>query len=543
MEPKNEDISKITLCVLLTQFGKTFTAISKILAHIEQDNEFGRSVHVIFTMNTLLNNSQFVKRLEVIEKQYGENSICVISSKDNNNNDNKKYIHVKTLLELQGLCYRRSTCPRVVIMCSNSRRFDDGVEFLKILNEEKCHIDRAFAYYDELHKYLSDNLRFQIEKINSFDIVKCITGLTASPDNIWQESGFWSKIRLIQLDDFSSDNYVGYKDMIFNCIDDVIPTPYIRPKAFDFDKLDEDTLSFIRTVLQRYPDILGNGTRSFIPAHVRRKGHVTVRNLIFEKNEKAVVVVLNGVEKTLQYKTGEGNTKTIALASSEDELCETVSKLVIKHDLVDRPLVITGLLCVGMGQTLTHKSMGSFTSAIFSHMDLTNDDIYQLFGRITGRMKNWGDKFVQTNVYCPTVIMNRCIVMEDCARNMAKEHNGKLVTQKDYRVPMTKSVVDNIRSSKQPKKPKAIDTDKEYKVFVTQSEAIEFAAKDPFKHTFYKRREPANAPTTLKDKFGNNPTIQYIIDRWWGIDDISKIRMVPTDKGEWCVYWRPSTFA
>jgi hypothetical protein len=49
----NETPSKITLCVLGTQIGKTFATISKINVEILQDNEFGRSIHIIFTMNTL----------------------------------------------------------------------------------------------------------------------------------------------------------------------------------------------------------------------------------------------------------------------------------------------------------------------------------------------------------------------------------------------------------------------------------------------------------------------------------------------------------
>jgi ERCC4-related helicase len=39
LEMVNEATSKFVLCVLLTQLGKTFTAISKILAEIEQDDE------------------------------------------------------------------------------------------------------------------------------------------------------------------------------------------------------------------------------------------------------------------------------------------------------------------------------------------------------------------------------------------------------------------------------------------------------------------------------------------------------------------------
>lgn len=462
MDRNIEAPSKFILCVLLTQLGKTFTAISKILAEICQDNELGRSIHIIFTMNTLLNNEQFAKRLETIEKTHGKGSICVFSSKYDG-----KYKHVKNRLELQGLCADESTCPRIVVMCSNTRRYDDGVEFIKVINKNKINIFRVFAYYDELHKYITDSLRSQIEQIHNLDIVMGITALTASPDRIWQDAGFWSKIRLIQLDDFSDSNYAGYRDMIFNCIDDFFINPYIRPRPFDFDEMDRLTLGFIDHVLKKHPEILGNNTRSFIPAHIRQSSHISVRDLVFSINSNSVVVVINGVEKTLQFKDSSGNTKTLALASQEEEVCETISRLVLHHKLQNRPIVITGLLCVGMGQTLTHKLLGSFTSAIFGHLDLTNDDIYQLFGRITGRMKEWGDKYIQTQVYCPTIIMNRCIVMEECARNMAYEHNGGVVSQEDYREPMTEmgdvgqSAIENIRITKKKKQSKNPTVDDE----------------------------------------------------------------------------------
>jgi hypothetical protein len=178
---------------------------------------------------------------------------------------------------------------------------------------------------------------------------------------------------------------------------------------------------------------------------------------VFRINPNAIVIVINGFEKTLQYKDNVENTKTIPLTSEDEEVCETISRLIDKHKLHSRPIVITGFLCVGMGQTLTHKSLGSFTSAIFGHLDLTNDEIYQLFGRATGRLKDWGDKYVQTQVYCPTTIMHRCHVMEECARNMAYEHNGEVVTHEDYIEPMNemgeegKSAIQNIRKAKETK--------------------------------------------------------------------------------------------
>jgi hypothetical protein len=447
----NEDASKFTLCVLMTQLGKTFTTINRIVTEIEQDEEFGRSIHIVFTMNTLLNNRQFAKRLHEIESTYGRGSVVVFASKYEGT-----YTHVKSRAELQGICLDEATCPRVVAMCSNHRRYDDGVEFLNVLNKNKTNIVRAFAYYDELHKYISPELRAQIEHIHDLEIVNGIIALTASPDRIWKSSGFWSKLRLIQLDHFNDSNYAGYKDMVFNCIDDFFANPYVRPRPFDFDELDRQTLGFIEHTLKRYPELLTENTRTFIPAHVRRSGHNAVRDLVFALNTQCVVVVINGFEKTLQYKDHLGHTKTLPLASDDEEVCETISRLVLRHSLQARPLVITGFLCVGMGQTLTHRSLGSFTSAIFGHMDLTNDEIYQLFGRITGRVKDWGEKYVQTQVYCPTTIMHRCHVMEECARNMACEHNGDIVTQDDYREPMNEmgevgeAAKSNIRKEKTP---------------------------------------------------------------------------------------------
>lgn len=539
MERIVESTSKFLLCVLLTQFGKTFTAISKILTELHEDAEFGRSIHVVFTMNTLLNNKQFAKRLKTIEQTFGKGSICVFSSKYDG-----MYRHVKNRLELQGLCADETTCPRVVVMCSNVRRYDDGVEFIKVIDNNQFNICRTFAYYDELHKYITPTLRSQIEQLHKLDIVKGITALTASPDRIWESSGFWSRLKLIQLDNFSDSSYVGYKDMIFNCNDDFFADPYSRPHPFDFDKLDRQTIGFIDHVLRKYPDILGINTRSFIPAHIRRKGHNTVRDLIFNINNSAVVIVINGFEKTLQYKDSLKNTKTLALSSEDEEVSETISRLVYHHKLQNRPIVVTGLLCVGMGQTLTHRSLGSFTSAIFSHLDLTNDEIYQLFGRITGRMKDWGDKYTQTQVYCPKIIMHRCIVMEECARNMACDHNGELVCQEQYREPIMeicqagRSVIDNIRvsQSKRRKIIKSENTDKEYRVFESQDTAINFGKTLGVK---LNRRTTCEAPKELQTN-GKNPSSAELFKRMWGINAKKCVRMIPTSDGKWCVYWRPS---
>lgn len=505
---------KILLCVLRTQLGKTFTTIELIKTEIDQDVELGRSIHTVFTMNTLLNNKQFAKRLQDIEYDYGKGSVCVFSSKYDG-----KYTHVKNRSELQGLCLDENTCPRVVVMCSNKRRYDDGVEFLKVINNNKTNISRAFSYFDELHKYITDKLRSQIEDIHSLNITKSILSLSATPDNIWRgQSGFWSKLKQLDLDNYNDQNYAGYSDMIFNCIDDYFDLPYKRPHPFDYDELDSQTIGFIKQTFEKYPEIISDNTRSFIPAHIRRIGHEAVRELIFRMNSRSVVIVINGFEKTLQFKDN-CNIKTLPLASSDEEVCETISRLVNRYKLNDRPIVITGYLCVGMGQTLMHESLGTFTSAIFGHMDISNDDILQLFGRITGRTKSWGDKYIQTQVYCPTTIMHRVHIMEECAKRMATDHSGDIVSREEYRQPIYenmeigRSVIENIRKDKKEKKIKEIVKNKHVPVIIDilDTESIIFSLRKRDEKILYIKELLQETHEKLYDFICNDDVVCYQI--------------------------------
>lgn len=522
---------KVLLCVLLTQFGKTFTAINRIISEIGDDAECGRSVHIIFTMNTLLNNKQFATRLKVIEDTHGPGSVCVFTSKYEG-----PYMHVKNLMHLKGICIDMATCPRVIIMCSNRTRYRDGYQFLEVIDKNNTNIVRAFAYYDELHNYITKSLRTQIEAINDLTIVRGIIALSATPDQIWSSSGFWSKIRLLRFEEYNDDNYAGFQDMIFHNVDDFFEEPYICPKAFDFDKLDSQMIGFVKHVLDTSPEILADNTRIFLPAHKRRCGHVAVRDLILEKNENTVVVVINGTEKSIYF---DGKNRMIEM--SNEEVSDALGATIVKYGLQNRPIVITGFLCVGMGQTLVNQKLGSFTSAIFGHLDLSNDDIYQLFGRITGRMKHW-TSYAKTHVYCPTTIMNRCRVMETCAKSMVLEHNGELVTRDDYRKPMTSlgdiglCAIDNFRKEKHPQK----RTDGEVKLcwqqFDTLDEANAFVGK-AF-HIKFRVRPTDVAPKTLLHADGSNPTVEELVKRQWGLNDKTPVRTCLTNENKWCVYWK-----
>ena len=423
---------KFVLCVLLTQFGKTFQAIRKIMSHFEFDAVKGRSLHMVFTMNTLLNNNQFAKRLKLIENTYGKGSVVIFASKYKGD----LYEHIKTLPELRARCATLNECPRVVVMCSNKYRFDNGIKFLRMLNDGSIltHVKRVFAYYDELHKYINDVLRAQIEEIHSFDCVHEILGLTATPFNVWDSTSFWGKIKMMYFTDFNEDDYCGFKDMTFKIVDDFSFEDMPSYTQFGNKRSNVITLKFILHCINKCPQILASGSRVFIPGHVHKLSHFSIRDLILKLAPQALVVVLNGKEKSLTY-IDYNEVKSVDVSSSDEEVCTTIAKKINSLGLDGRPLVITGFLCVGMGQTLTHQDLGSFTHAIIGHTDLSLDDIYQLFGRITGRMGKWAN-YCKTIVYCPKVSMLRFRAAEHLARNMALCFNDGVATKKDYMAPL-----------------------------------------------------------------------------------------------------------
>jgi hypothetical protein len=416
-------LPKVGLCVLLTQFGKTFVAVEKIMERVQAIPD---GVHVVYTMNSLLNNSQFAQRLRPIEDRFGRGSVVILASKNSTD-----YYSVDNLVQLQAL----PVPPKVVVMCSNKTRFDDGFAYVHGLNQP------AFVYYDELHKYISPRIRRQIEALHDEPHVQGIMALTATPDSILQARGRWTILPLTRSARVAPDNYTGANEMRFHTVDDFFPVPYENPEFNDFETMDREMVGFIEHTFDSQGLVLAPHTRWFLPAQIRRVGHDRVRQFVWNRNPDTVVVLVNGEDKTMQWitQTQEGPRPVIVpLKSSTQEVPELVAFILRTRGLEQRPLVFTGYYCVGMGQTLMNEELGSFTHAIFSHMNVNRDDMYQLFGRITGRSRGWRT-YVPTDVYCPTAISRRIHLMEHAALRMLTEPT---ITRASYRIPLLQLIAE-----------------------------------------------------------------------------------------------------
>jgi len=470
------DMVKFSLLVVSCQFGKTYLTVKQIQKHIDEDKDFvtgddgnfiiddgklatkGQSLHIIFTMNTLLNNMQFSVRVKNIEDKYGVGSVCVVASKYSG-----EYKCVKTEASLYR-ALKKDTKIRVIIMCTNLKRTTDGVSIIQKLNNDLVEsqsstIKRVFVYYDELHYYINSNkLRSGIEIIHDLPIVKEIIGITATPLNIWtDETGRWARLNVYHLDDFNTDNYVGFNDLEYEYQDEYFLDDDDQPKT-DLKGQKEYLLGYIDHCLEKCDTILDKGNRVFIPAQVALATHFAVRDHIHKVNREVVVIMINGVEKNITFYANERTNRvtTIDIVPAKgEELCDTISRILIREDLLTRAIVYTGFLCISMGQTLVNSTIGSFTHSILCHVGLSNCELYQLAGRLNGRMMNW-DTYARTLVFCPTSIKKILIDMEKCAFGMAalaQSHEKMNASRDDYIENMSD---DTQETNRKPKKPKHV---------------------------------------------------------------------------------------
>lgn len=422
--------NKLHCLVLPTQKGKTF----EVIKHIEKHDKI---LSVIYTQNSKLANTQFAGRLKSFENANGEGTVVIFnSSKKRHANDFK---HVNNQDALLGYIRTRELedLPRckVIVMCNNSKRHQDGMKVVNMMSK-KGHYN-INLYFDEFHKYINPKLRNMIQKIYSNPGLKEIWAITATPKKSWWPTGhkMWNKFKIIDVDKILDPCYVMLKHHNYKLIEMSILNgqDYCPGHKYGSEPIRplKDVEAYIDHVISENPEILSANKMVFAPAKRARETHRKVREIIWAHNKDAVVVTLNGENKTLEFINHDDIDQTELIPSVENEIPQLVNSILKDKNLTDRCVVYTGYELVSMGQTLTSEESGPFTDAIVSHSDVSDDDIYQLMGRTTGRMREW-ETFRQTTVYCPLKTRHRAIKRENQAIDMASNYGGKEATVHDY---------------------------------------------------------------------------------------------------------------
>ena len=454
-------LDKFEVNVSMCQSGKTFITINYIAAIEDRvvnilENYERDSLHIICAMNSKVNCAQFAARVnECIRKnaKHKPGSVVKISS-DGEHHPNITEKHIPHYCDMKSVYNAINSAsieptidrPKVIVVCSNHSKFSD----LEVLVEELSRIGPArniYIYFDEIHSYIK-SLRAFIERLHENQLVKKMIGLTATPESLFDVSSEkWRRIQIHKIKNIDYEHYVGCSDMNY---------AIIEPEKVDKKELSKTgyaTYYAKQVLFLHHETILRNGSRVFIPADARTFTHEAIRKSVLEYNPEVVVIIINGNKRTLSvHKSGEekvvkldevtveaslkGRKSPEKTANNkeqkdESEISQKIGQAIKDHSLGNRCIVVTGYLALSQGTTLAHETVGNFTHAIIGHTKCTSFQLYQLFGRLAGRIKSW-TKYTKTTVYCPGSVLREVQQMEDNAKVVAVLYNGKPISYKEY---------------------------------------------------------------------------------------------------------------
>ena len=383
---------KLTLVVLMTQFGKTFEALERILRDVEDDPYH---VHIYFTMNTRGHNRQTKSR--GIEK-LGDRSVVSLST-----GGDATCVDAALGQVLGGDA-------RLIVMCSNHCRFEQLLGLVERLVSNKLVKMRVSIHFDEIHKYISQVVPL-VERLEAMDGVESTYGYTATPDDALEQLG---TVKCRYMGAFNDENYYRIRDMAHSTVQ-----PAIVPFETRNTSMSPEVAAYIYGGLKM---ALGSrspsNARVFAPAAFYRASHELVARMAWECDPLCVVVVMNGESRSVRWKTYHPDGADVRwaqqcymLSQSAGEFDEQLFEAYEAHpELMNRRCVITGKLCVGMGQTLAGDKLGNFDFGVFGPgiVDGSNEELersvrgsYQLLGRTTGRVKGL-QGFRETTILCPS---------------------------------------------------------------------------------------------------------------------------------------------
>jgi hypothetical protein len=297
------------------------------------------------------------------------------------------------------------------------------------------------------------------------------------------------------------------------------------------------------------------GTKWFCPGDKKRESHEMICEELLNRGFN--VMIVNGNTKAIRFADRSPQINIAEMLDDDLEIAKTLNRIYYEYGLFDKPFAVTGHLCVGRGITFASQIDGN--EFIFTHgviPDMSNgDEGYQLVARCLGNIRKYAT-FTPPIIFISDKMDAKIRPQEDLAIKLAatlySKSNGMEVVNVTGREIVEAAGVDMsvaLKPSK-PRKPRKqyASGDKEHCVFDTQDEANKFI-KIKFAKNTHKRS--GVAPTNLIADFGKdnptlagqNPTVEWLINRWWGLDENNICRMSPTNDGKWCVYWRPSLVA
>ena len=574
---------RIKLIAKPAQSGKTAIIIEMIKKQFGIEDIVGgfKTINIIFNANNLLLTKQtgtrFKKDIDCILHNVVEFSSRTTSD-------------ARSWRELIGYIIDDASN---IMVCNNKQRVTDIIKVVKKLMEMKNDQYRFNIWIDEADKFINSIKKLQ-DLVNNNRVN--LWYITATPAKLFTKLG---NQNVYKLQNTTSDNYHGWKDNnvtifspaenqvefvhnVFNKICGTIqplipkklnlkqqkllniikreigPSQIIkRSHIITFkDELglvsktpgqsisvllqnlrDKNYINFLKSGIYNlyvpHPIEISNtgntysidkNTRWFIPGNTKKSSHYSIKEACIGRGFAVFVVNGDGVELTLPDKT------TIGPVPKINELHITIKELTDKYELWNYPVAITGNICISRGISIQTPNW-MFTNGIVSGCS-NNSELSQIAGRFNGNIKNWKNWSAKLPIVYTTQKFNDIAIDEENkSRKLAEmawvkggEQDISQITNKEF---------NKLSKMPYPKKRIISNNNKSWKVFKIKNNIKKFC----FKY-FEKKISPSNqAPKVMRDNAGINPSINYIINRWWGMGTSIYVRCIATNENEWVVYW------
>lgn len=420
-------MSNLQIILKPCQSGKTFTKLTEIKRLISIDEAESRSIHIIFTDNSILQTIQLKERITPFLESGDEGYI-----------EKKKFV-VVTLSSKSRKCskpeallpFLKKDKTKIIISCANSIRFNDIDILVKSLNSFNF-----FIWIDEADKSVSNQFSIMINEWLTFDNVRKMTFITATPEPLLKVYG---DIKLVPINEaYDRELYHRFVDSDIRIVE-----------LEKIKKTDDETESVVSSKAVQYAhqilikeEVIENNSKWFIPANHRMDTHDEMAFMLL-KDFGFSVVVVNGNGKFLHLPFTDEIINIDMLIDTNCEVSKWLAQVYIDYIPSSTPFALTGKLCLGRGITISSPEL-IFTHSIFPPVLAGRSSNYQLAGRMSGNMKKW-EGYQKPIIYCTSKFYDCIVLMEEASIKLtesssvatlesyieARGGNKKMNTQKD----------------------------------------------------------------------------------------------------------------
>jgi hypothetical protein len=517
IDETNNEKDNIKLLLKLPQSGKTTIMLDEISDFIEENEN---PLVIVMCDNSKLLVTQTYKRAKkkksvnigtISSNASGYCNWVRVKSYDKpSKNDNKEAETLEKRIQNEDI--------NTIVMCSNNARWKDTntlIDMFKSTHKIAIWIDEADKTIGGVESNKTNKKIEELKKWSHMVVsINLITATPFSPKYNWKQVSWIGKhfnnnMELIKVPEVVGNNYHHLYNSYFH----------------EYEKEQGDTpCEYAMKYLDNNPALPGD--IFLIPGEIKQESHEDIKKMCLDNSRFDYVIILNGKTKSIECEEIDIYSKDLKQEVKTKEVSEWLYEWYSDPEIngINKKIAITGNLCISRGITISSNTC-RITHMIFGCSSGNIREEEQLLSRVCGYCY---DANIKPKVICGKDVWERVSKYQKVVIKLtekAMSDNRNLTTDELESIMRETIMQDNDNN-----------TEIEHKIFNTADDGIKFTF-DNFKINL-KERFNNNAPKELQQNNGENPSIEYLLKRKWGLSTNNKVRMIPTNENKWVVYWK-----